>query len=574
MNSIYNWLNSFVPVEDTDQQLKQHILSFIFVRVCLFTLLVTVPTIFSIQAHGLILPKLHISVAFLIFVVFFSVCSVLILRRKVRSLRRFGVIQLLADIGFTALLVYATGCSHSIFTPVFILPIIAGGLILYKIGGLIPAAAATISYALVLGVEYFGVVPFYFHYTTYEPPSDPFTVLNLFAVYGITFFVIAIISGQLAGRLRLTEKELSKTVLEFDRLSLLYKQIFDDITTGIITTNEKNSITSYNNAAERITGCPKNRVMGMDLHDCFPEIQLTGGKERNVCYLERSDGTVIRVGYSFSQLGIPTASEDEHVHSNSYCKVVTLQDISKIELMEKQMREAEKMAAIGELSASIAHDFRNPLAAISGSAQILAMDYGEDVTAKANTSKTLVGIILRESKRMATTITDFLQFARPQVASQEWFDLNRLITEVTEKTIPLYEQLEQGNLVKNIEVNLNCWGDQQQIQTLLTHLMENTRSIPNVEQAVKVAIRAYETNKENENYTCIEVCDTGPGIPTMLRDKVFTPFFSTRENGTGLGLAIVKQLVDNHNGIIEIDSDADYGCIIRLFLPHPEMVTH
>ena len=478
----------------------------------------------------------------------------------------------MADIGFTALLVYASGCSHSIFTPVFILPIIAGGLILYKKGGLIPAAAATISYALVLGIEYFGEVPRYFQYTAYEPPTDIFTVSNLFAVYGITFFLIAIISGQLAGRLRLTEKELSKTVLEFDRLSLLYKQIFDDITTGIITTDEKNSITSYNNAAKRITGCPEERVIGMDLHTCFPEIQLTGGKERNVCHLERSDGTVIRVGYSFSQLGEPTTPEDENGHSS--CKVVTLQDISKIELMEKQVREAEKMAAIGKLSASIAHDFRNPLAAISGSAQILAMDYGEDVTAQTNTGKTLVGIILRESKRMATTITDFLQFARPEAVTQEWFDLNRLITEVTEKTIPLYEQLKQGNVVKNIEVHLNCWGDQQQIQTLLKHLIDNTRSLPDAEQSVKVAIRAYETNKKNVHYTCIEVCDTGPGIPMLLREKVFTPFFSTRENGTGLGLAIVKQLVDNHNGFIEIDSNADFNCIIRVFLPHPETITH
>lgn len=572
MNAIYNWLNNFTPVEDSEQQLKQHILSFIFVRVCLFTLLVTVPSIFHIQAHNLILPNLYISIAFLIVVVFFSVCSVLIVRRNVLSLRRFGVIQLLADIGFTALLVYASGCSHSIFTPLFILPIIVGGLIFYKIGGLIPAAAATISYAIVLGVEYFGTVPRYFQYTTYEPPSDPFTVLNLFAVYGITFFVIAIISGQLAGRLRLTEKKLSKTVLEFDRLSLLYKQIFDDITTGIITTDEKNIITSYNNAAERITGCPEKRVMGIDFHACFPEIQLTGDRERNVCHMERSDGTVIRVGYSFSQLGVPTASEIDNGHS--YCKVVTLQDISKIELMEKQMREAEKMAAIGELSALIAHDFRNPLAAISGSAQILAMDYGEDDTGKTSTGKTLVGIILRESKRMATTITDFLQFARPEAAAQKWFNLERLITEVTEKTIPLYEQFEQGNVVKDIEIHLNCWGDQQQIQTILTHLIDNTRSIPDAEQAVKVAIRAFETNRKNLNYTCIEVCDTGPGIPTMLQEKVFTPFFSTREDGTGLGLAIVKQLVDNHNGSIEIDSDDDYGCIIRLFLPHPEMVTH
>jgi len=464
------------------------------------------------------------------------------------------------------LLIYGTGCSQSIFTPVFILPIIAGGLILYRIGGLIPASAATIVYGMVLALEHFGWIPPYTGYTVYRPPEDPLTATNLFAVYGITFFVIALLSGQLASRLRKTEKELSKTVLEYDRLSILYKQIFDDISTGIITTDENNIITSYNNAARRITGYPEDEVLGIHFHQRFPGIILAGDKERNVCDLKRSDGAAIRVGYSFSRLGMPTVEKER---SDESCwKVVTLQDISKIESMERQIREAEKMATIGKLSASIAHDFRNPLAAISGSAQIMAMDNESGQDIDGATAKPLLDIILRECRRMAKTITDFLQFSRPEELDKQWFDLGRLVNEVIDEKIPASERNNPGQIILDIQMHLTCWGDRQQIQTVLTHLIENTRSHKKEGQPVRVAVKAFETMLEH-TYTCIEVCDNGEGIPAELQEKVFTAFFSTREDGTGLGLAIVKQLVENHGGYIEIDKNQEYNCILRLFFPYP-----
>ncbi|PID71755.1 MAG: hypothetical protein CSB34_05615 [Desulfobulbus propionicus] len=559
-------MNIIVPVNDTDKQLKRHILSLILVRVCLFTLLTGIILFFHFHGTGIVHANIFLTITFLAGIVAFSVGSVFYIRKGTDSLRRFGVIQLLADISFTGLLVYGTGCSQSIFTPIFILPVITGGLILYKIGGLIPAAAATIVYGIVLTMEHFGLVPPYSEHTVYRPPDDPLVATNLFAVYGITFFVIALLSSQLAGRLRRTEKELSKTVLEFDRLSILYKQIFDDISTGIITTDEHNIITSYNNAARRITGFPEQEVLGTHFHTCFPGIILAGDKERNVCNLLRNDSTTIRVGYSFSRLGMPAVEQKES--DGAYWKVVTLQDISKIESMERQVREAEKMAAIGKLSASIAHDFRNPLAAISGSSQILAMDNegGQDINGE--TAKPLLNIILRECGRMAKTITDFLQFSKPEELDKQWFDLGRLVSEVIEEKIPASERNNPEQVIQNIQLHLTCWGDRQQIQTALTHLVENTRSNKNQTQQSKIAVNAFETMLEH-TYTCIEVCDNGPGIPEEIQEKVFNAFFSTREDGTGLGLAIVKQLVENHGGYIEVDKNREYNCIMRLFFPYP-----
>jgi two-component system sensor histidine kinase PilS (NtrC family) len=505
--------------------------------------------------------------AFLFGLYSFSIGSALLLKKKSPPARRFGLIQLFSDTVFTCLLVYATGCSQSIFTPILILPVIAGGLILHRIGGLTLAAAATLLYGAMLGSELLGWVPEYFFSAAYKTPTTFFIGTNLFAIYGLIFFLVALLSGQLARRLRFTEEKLSKTALEYDRLSILYKQIFDDISTGIITTDQEDFITSYNQAAERITEYPREIILGQPFNRCFPDIILQEKQGRCVCDFQKKDGSLIRIGYSFSHLNMPVAQGlQDH---QARWKVITLQDISLIERMEQQVREAEKMAAIGELSASIAHDFRNPLAAISGSAQILAMEQTNIAALDPATFKTLLSIILRESNRMAKTITDFLQFARPAPIRPQWFNINSLVDEVIAQLLAGSNTVATEGIIKKIDGNLDCWADRQQIQTILTHLLENACFAAGAQQ-YGVLVAGHEIYDNNQGAACIEICDHGPGIPVELRGKVFTPFFSTRAEGTGLGLAIVRQIVENHNGSIEIDSDAVFGCIIRLRLPLPQ----
>ncbi|NOQ46778.1 MAG: PAS domain-containing protein, partial [Desulfobulbaceae bacterium] len=300
-------INFLVPVTDSEVQLRRHVLWLLLIRVIFFTLLIGTTTLLQSKGHTVILPPTSITLAFLSVIFIYSIGSAAVLQVGSLHVRRFGIIQLLSDTFFAALLVYGTGCSQSIFTPVFILPVIAGGLILYRVGGLIPAAAATILYSIVLISEYFKFLPPYFIDTPYTPPHDPLAGTNLFAVYGLTFFLTALLSGMLAGRLRTAEQELSRTSFEFDRLSLLYKQIFDDISTGIITTDDRDTVTSYNQAAERITGRPARDVIGRNFHDSFPEITLEEKIGRQVADLKKSADNMIRVGYSFSRLNMPSA---------------------------------------------------------------------------------------------------------------------------------------------------------------------------------------------------------------------------------------------------------------------------
>ncbi len=560
---------ALAPVTDSEQETRRHILWWILIRVFLFTLIIGFTSFFQRKGHAVLLPSLLVTSGFLCGLYAFSGASLLLLQKKFRPIRRFGLIQLFFDTVFTAVLVYATGCSQSVFAPVLILPVIVGGLILYRTGGLILAAAATLLYGALLGCELFGWVPEYFFTTAYKAPSTFFTSSNLFAIYGLIFFLVALLSGQLARRLRFTEEKLNKTALEYDRLSLLYKQIFDDISTGIITTDQGDFITSYNQAAERITEYPREQLLGQPFNRCFPSILLQKNQDRCVCDFQKKDGSLIRIGYSFSYLNMPASDDLEDRQAR--WKVITLQDISQIERMEQQVREAEKMAAVGELSASIAHDFRNPLAAISGSAQILSMEQANISSLDPATLKTLLGIILRESNRMAQTITDFLQFARPAPIQPEWFDLNRLTDEVIAKLLSASNTTSTAEITKDIAPHLNCWADRQQMQTILTHLLENACIAVNATQG-GIVIAAQEINGKSQGAIQVEIRDQGPGIPSELRKKVFAPFFSSRADGTGLGLAIVRQIVENHQGTIEIDSSTAYTCIMRVCLPLPRAI--
>ena len=561
---------TLTPVTDSEQETRRHLLWWIATRVFLFTLLIGIATFLREKGHNVILPSRLVTSVFLLGLYTFSIVSALLLQRHPRSVRRFGIIQLFFDAVCIALLVYATGCSQSDFTSLLILPVIAAGLILYRRGGLFLAAITTVSYGVILAFEQLRWIPHYFTSTTYKAPASILTGTNLFAIYGLLFFLAALLSGQLARRLRVTEEKLQRTALEYDRLSILYKQIFDDISTGIITTDQSDFITSYNRAAERITGYPRERVLGQPFSRCFPDILLQERQGRSVCDFQKLGGTLIRVGYSFSFLNMPV--EEEREGRQSRWKVVTLQDISQIERMEQQVHEAEKMAAIGELSASIAHDFRNPLAAISGSAQILSLEQDNISGLDPATFKTLLGIILRETGRMAKTITDFLQFARPAAIQPEWFDFNRLVDEVVQRVRATTNTMAAAMITKEIDARLDCWADRQQMQTVLTHLLENACQARGDEMG-SIVVAASEGNDGGQGALCVEIRDQGPGIPPDLRKKVFVPFFSSRADGTGLGLAIVRQIVENHGGRIEIDDNADYACIMRLHFPVPPAVT-
>ncbi|MCW5200157.1 PAS domain S-box protein, partial [Desulfobulbus sp. F1] len=385
--------------------------------------------------------------------------------------------------------------------------------------------------------------------TNYVPPTDYLNLTNVYSVYGITFFTIGFLSNLLAGRLRSTEEALSRTSVQFDRLNQLYKQIFDDISTGIVTVDDRNRVTSCNAAFERITGFTATDLLGLPFGSFFPAEMLTEtDQSRQVADLQKKDSSMTRVRHTFARLNLPPDPVNDP--SAAQCKVITVQDVGLLEKMERQMRNTEKMAAIGELSAAIAHDFRNPIAAISGSAQLLktSLPTDGDSNPLSRANRHLTEIILRESARMEKTITDFLQFARPTAVTPEWFDLRRLAEETIRQIKGRDSCPPTAEMDVDISEHLDCWADRQLVQILLAHLLENSCAAAAQTDRWPVTVRAQEKQQSGRNCICIAVIDQGHGIPEEIRDVMYTPFFSTKANCAGLGLAIVQQLAEQQGG--------------------------
>jgi two-component system sensor histidine kinase PilS (NtrC family) len=245
-------------------------------------------------------------------------------------------------------------------------------------------------------------------------------------------------------------------------------------------------------------------------------------------------------------------------------QVITLQDLSETKLMEKQVLQAEKMATIGEMAAGVAHELRNPLAAISGAAEVL--DASGDIK---QPNQGLMNIIIRECNRLQNSITDFLQFSKPSSPEKEWVPLLPLVNEVIQLLEQTHDWPEKCQAIADIPEKMDCWADVQQIHKLLVNLLHNS-CIAMENNAGEIRIIAREiTEDSGEEKTVLTIIDNGRGISDLIIDKIFEPFFTTRENGTGLGLSIVKQIVETHDGVITISSHEKKGTTAKVWLPLP-----
>jgi len=550
---------------DIDQILCQQLLWMLLLRIVLYTVLMGLSDLFqNTRFEVIVLPK-NLLILFLLLVYLSTIISAVLLLILPGKLRIFGFLQNLLDTFFASLLVFYTGASHSIFTSVYFFPIIAGGLILPRKGGLVAASASTLQYGLILFFELLGFFPEYLTDYGFKAATNPMVSLNHFGVLGLTFFLAAILSALFGLRLRKTESALSDSIRNFDRLATLYKLIFDNISTGILTINQDGIITSANNATAAITGYLPEQLAGSKLQAFFPNLQLTTTDLRPSADFIKQDGTRIKLGYSHMVLKHPEGSEESEREGH---KIITLRDISEIQRLENQMRQAEKLAAIGMMSASIAHDFRNPLTAISGSAQVLAREFSTSNSADP-TNLELTDIIIRESNRLITTISEFLRFSRPESANREWFSLHTCLSEVIQMCEASPEWPSTCSIQLTIDHNLDIWADRGQFYTVLSHLIHNAIAFCPPGREV-IEIEAGEMRMpDDQDGISIAISDNGPGVEEKNREKIFEPFFTLRPDGTGLGLAIVRQTIEEHHGSITVDNGRRGGARFTLQLPHP-----
>ncbi|HIJ90028.1 MAG: ATP-binding protein [Desulfobulbaceae bacterium] len=556
-------LSTFCPhtaSHAANEHLKKQIHWLLFFRVLFLSLMLGISVLLQAKTPSIFLPPLHYLAYFIAGLYLFTILSALIVG-MIQCYSRFGYLQITLDILLVTLLVFYTGGSQSVFTVVYFFPIVMGAFMLFRPGSLLFATLSTLLFGSLLFVEYGGHASRFG--LTYPSQLANFQMLlHYFSIHSLTFFLVAILSAMLSTRLQKTEAELFQTVSDYDRLSFLYKQIFDDINTGIITVDEDTRITSFNRAAGLITGYRPDEIIGLELPRAFPGLEsalLHEEERRHMADIPRKNGETIPVGYSCSRLNAPDDNENGYVY--------TLQDLSQIKKMEAQVQQAEKMATIGEMAAGIAHELRNPLAAISGAVQLL------DRETESSINKRLFGIIMRESDRLDATIHEFLLFSKPVNPEKKWFPLRALAWEAMETLGQDPGWNPTLTLDLEIPPDLECWADPQLVRQVILNLITNSaNACRNIEKG-RILLRADKTttgeNEKREEAISMEIIDNGHGVQANIREKIFEPFFTTRETGTGLGLAIVRQIVHSHGGGISLRDCHPHGTIFSVKLPLP-----
>ncbi|HEY6971255.1 MAG TPA: ATP-binding protein [Candidatus Angelobacter sp.] len=228
-------------------------------------------------------------------------------------------------------------------------------------------------------------------------------------------------------------------------------------------------------------------------------------------------------------------------------------------------RRAERLAALGQLSAGLAHEIRNPLGVIKGSAEIL----NQKLSSSDALAKELAGYIYTEVNRLSGLVSRFLDFARPSQLVLRPLELPPLL----DRALKSVAEQQPANAVKikreYAQEIAPVMADEQLCDQVFTNLISNAWEAMG-DNGGELSIRVQPQNSGLRREVIVEIEDTGPGIPPDLKEQIFNPFFTTKKSGVGLGLAIVTKIVDAHGGTVRVTSEAGHGACFHVSLPQAE----
>lgn len=464
-------------------------------------------------------------------------------------------IQIAGDIVLITWLVSLTGGIDSTFSILYHITIISASIMLARRGGYFAASFASIFYGGLLDIQYYNALGF-----LRSQAFSAVQVLFLLFINIISFYVVAFLSGYLSERLRKTRQELQEKSIDFDDLRVLQDHILRSVGSGIVTMDMSGRITSWNNAAEAITGYGVEEirelwmdVFGKSIKGLFGQTDdLRAGPVRFEGNIAKKDGVAVVLGFTASLL----KDESDRVRGI----ILTFQDITRLVSMEEKIRRQERLATVGSLAAGIAHEIRNPLASLSGSIQMLR----EELVLN-DENRNLMDIVLRETDRLNTIITEFLDYARPKPNTMTTIPLAALIqdTVVLVRNSKVFRDSLQIQCTIDESIKIN--GDPSRIRQVLWNLLINASQATNVQGSISITA-AYTGTGDSES-VIITVSDTGSGIDQENLPMIFDPFFTTKSDGTGLGLAIVYRIIEDHHGTIDVKSARGAGTTFTITLP-------
>lgn len=477
-------------------------------------------------------------------------------------------LQFATDALLVSAFIYLTGGITSVFSVLYVLPIVGGSLTRFKRGGVQIAALSSLLFVILVVLQYVAAAgPLAGWWPQIERTTLPSrSVANYIVAFNVAgFCAVAYLTGALAERARLAGAQLKEASSEIADLQALNQHVIDSLPSGLLTTDPTRRVLSFNHAAESICGLPFQQVVGRQVADVLqlpPRLVdrlnegLQNGSARRLEFrYRRPDGSEIDVGLSATHLETPGGRAGF---------LVTFQDLTDIKRLEREARLQQRLAAVGEMAAGIAHEIRNPLASMSGSIQILKQELS-----LSSEQEQLMDIVLRESERLNTTIRSFLAYARPQRFAVTRFDVRRALNDAA-TLLRNSADVQDGHII-DVELEPHeLWyeADEGQIKQIVWNLASNgLRAMPG---GGRLRLTA---GASAEGGVLITVQDEGIGIPPEDIEGMFQPFHGTFARGSGLGLSIVHRIVTDYRGDVQVSSRIGEGTTVFVRLPARVEVT-
>lgn len=528
--------------EDATRRLR----ALIFVRALLVTVLLGSFYIFQIGYNNLLSPSVF---SYFIAGLYFLTIVYAVTLRWIKTtflFVLFAYTQILIDVVSEVFLIYLTGGIESWFPFILLLSIISASIVLNRRASYYAASLSSVLYGLIINLQFYNLLP--------GLTESIFTakdyLYNVFA-HILAFYLVAFLSGYLSERLRDVTQTLYERDSDLNNLRALSRDIVESMPSGIFTSDLNLGIITFNNSAQRITGRTSTEVIGKTPENIFPFLKDVNIREsgKRIEGEMRSKDRIIYIGIRFSTLknsaGVPTGI------------IGIFQDLTELKAMEAEIEKKKKWAFIGELSALIAHELRNPLASLKSSVEML-----REKKVSGQQADHLMDIALSEMDRLNGIVTDFLLYAKPRQLVKSSFDLHQSLGNVITLLLSSKTEKENVKISKDLKGKLFITGDSKQLQQVFWNLGVNA-----VEAVFSSGEVIISTEKKN-NTLEIRFTDTGIGIGRENIDKIFYPFFTTKDNGTGLGLAIAQRITEEHGGKITVESrGAGTGTTFKVILP-------
>ena len=471
-----------------------------------------------------------------------------------RAGRGFCYLQAIFDVAVVTVVVHVTGGASSLFAPLYILVTVGASLLLPAGGGLVVALAGN--------AAYFADV-FIGHGTAIGLGL----VLQL-----IVFALVALAVAYLAARLQ--EAGVNREELEAQLViaKLQAEDILRNIRSGIVTIDSRGRLLFANPMSGRLLGFDADAVCGRPVREVLASTApaLVAALERAVQARERvtrGEAAITVHGRTFP-IGLTTTTIDTEGAPDSISATAIFQDITDNKRLEELRLRTERLEAVAELSASLAHEIKNPLASIRSAVEQLAR------RPKANDDERTLGrLIVRESDRLSRLLSEFLDFARVPSTVGARVDMTA-VARTAAGLAAAHPDRRKGVRVACAAPTepLLVEGDEDLLHRAVFNLALNAVQATREDGEVKVDIHTLPVDQLPAGVpfagdaVSLSISDEGPGIPLEIRDRVFDPFFTTKAGGTGLGLPIVHRAIEAHRGSVFVDSSPK-GTRFTVLLP-------